>query len=387
LFFITIGSLFYSAGIIAQETPPMVALSKDSLVDLKKPSFMQRIGERYSKDTILPNKKGIVVKPGSTIGIGYRIRRTRHGQKPYGSQHSLTINYGITRGAFFFEQKSEFNQVIGDWSMHVNARFDLTNIINYYGSGNESQATREEEYYQLKSKEYLLSLGFGKWLGKFHEIRFMGFFQSIKLRFDDSSNFITTEFPQLKTNSTTKNFLGLTTGYRFNKKNNEMYPSRGIEFGTRITYFGDLQEDEDGFWRFSSFLSTYLPINNRLTLASRIGGAILSGNPQFYQFNVLGGRENLRGYPRQRFYGTSSFFTNQELRLLLPTQMKLFKQVGLLAFVDAGRVWIEEEISNKIHVGYGGGLIIIPFNKIVLNATYGISEEDKMTHLRVGYLF
>jgi hemolysin activation/secretion protein len=103
--------------------------------------------------------------------------------------------------------------------------------------------------------------------------------------------------------------------------------------------------------------------------------------------NVLGGRENLRGYTRQRFYGTTSLFTNQEIRLLIPTSKRLFQRIGLLAFVDAGRVWEPGKESNKIHAGYGGGFIIIPFNKIVLNASYAWSEEDARNHFRVGYLF
>lgn len=363
-----------------------MAPAKDSLVDLKKQNFFERMAERYAKDTILPNKRGFVGKPGSTIGIGYRIRSTKHGQKPFGSQHSLTINYGISRGAFFIEHKSDFNQVIGNWSMKILTRFDLKNVINYYGRGNETLVEREEEFYQLNSKEYLVSLGFGKWLGKFHEFASMGFFQSIKLNYDDS-NYIITEVPDLKTTSVTKNFLGLTTGYRYYNKNNNLAPTKGIEFVVRATYFGDLQVNAVGFWRFTSFISTYLPINKYLTAASRVGLATVSGNPQFYQLNILGGRENLRGFPRQRFYGTTSLFTNQELRFLVPTQMKLFQNIGLLGFIDAGRVWEPDEVSNKIHVGYGGGLIIIPFNKIVLNASYGISQEDAMTHLRVGYFF
>jgi hypothetical protein len=38
-------------------------------------------------------------------------------------------------------------------------------------------------------------------------------------------------------------------------------------------------------------------------------------------------------------------------------------------------VWQTAENSSKIHVGYGGGLVLSPFNKFVLVGTYGITEE------------
>jgi len=49
--------------------------------------------------------------------------------------------------------------------------------------------------------------------------------------------------------------------------------------------------------------------------------------------------------------------------------------MGLLAFYDNGRVWQPGEISNTWHAGYGGGLILIPFNKVAFTGTYGRSKE------------
>jgi hypothetical protein len=41
------------------------------------------------------------------------------------------------------------------------------------------------------------------------------------------------------------------------------------------------------------------------------------------------------------------------------------------------------ENSNTWHVGYGGGIILAPFNKILAEVTYGLSKEDKLVQLRV----
>ena len=62
-------------------------------------------------------------------------------------------------------------------------------------------------------------------------------------------------------------------------------------------------------------------------------------------------------------------------------------KIGLIGFVDQGRVWMPKETSDKWHVGYGGGLLISPFNKIAATIYYGISEDDRLFHIRLGRFF
>jgi hypothetical protein len=62
-------------------------------------------------------------------------------------------------------------------------------------------------------------------------------------------------------------------------------------------------------------------------------------------------------------------------------------KLGLLAHYDLGRVWQPSQSSTTWHRGYGAGVMLAPFNKITFTATYSISKEDKMIHLRVGKFF
>jgi len=41
------------------------------------------------------------------------------------------------------------------------------------------------------------------------------------------------------------------------------------------------------------------------------------------------------------------------------------------------------EISNSWHTSYGAGLLLAPLNAVLLNLTYGISDEDKMFQFRL----
>jgi hypothetical protein len=62
-------------------------------------------------------------------------------------------------------------------------------------------------------------------------------------------------------------------------------------------------------------------------------------------------------------------------------------KIGLIGFIDQGRVWMPGEMSHTWHVGYGGGLMVAPFNKISATVYYGMSEDDHLIHIRLGRFF
>ena len=96
----------------------------------------------------------------------------------------------------------------------------------------------------------------------------------------------------------------------------------------------------------------------------------------------------MRGFHRQRFSGNTAFYDDNELRWLPDVRLHIFNgKLGLLAFLDNGRVWSVGEVSNKWHVGYGGGVLIAPFEKLSVAVYYGISDDDKLLHIRLGRFF
>jgi outer membrane translocation and assembly module TamA len=114
-------------------------------------------------------------------------------------------------------------------------------------------------------------------------------------------------------------------------------------------------------------------------LATRFGVGHNIGSFEFQQAQYLSATENLRGYRRNRFAGRSMFYNNTELRVRVGTlRTYLFPGAfGLLVFNDVGRVWMKHEKSTDWHVGNGVGLWFAPVNRIVINAMYTRSEEEK----------
>src|SRR5690606_37799285 len=120
----------------------------------------------------------------------------------------------------------------------------------------------------------------------------------------------------------------------------------------------------------------------------RAGAATLNGKPEFYQLNMLGGSETLRGFRRSRFYGNTMAFNQNELYFIRDVRSYIFNgKAGLIALLDAGRVWYPGTTSTSLHVDYGGGIILSPFNQLTLYITYAFSKEDGDFGLRFYHSF
>jgi hemolysin activation/secretion protein len=165
-------------------------------------------------------------------------------------------------------------------------------------------------------------------------------------------------------------------------------PTKGINFQLSGSYTQNIKESSGRVSKGTTSLNIYIPLLKPFSLAVKTGAATLTGNPEIYQYNTIGGFYSLRGFWRYRFYGTSAFYNQNELRWLPSVKGHFFSgRMGLVGFFDQGRVWQGGEDSDKWHYGYGGGVILVPFNRIALAVTYGISEEGKRMNVRIGKFF
>ena len=116
----------------------------------------------------------------------------------------------------------------------------------------------------------------------------------------------------------------------------------------------------------------------------RAGGTTLTGNPEFFQYNRIGSSETLRGHQRDRFYGNSTAYNQNELRWMHDVRSKIYNgKITFFGLYDVGRVWLKNEKSDKWHTGYGAGIMLSPFNKITVSAAYAFSAEDQSLHLNL----
>ncbi len=129
--------------------------------------------------------------------------------------------------------------------------------------------------------------------------------------------------------------------------------------------------------------------SRRVHVAARVGGRHLWGDAPWFEAAHVGGRNN-RGFRSHRFIGNSSLYGSLSLRgwlgrlpiPLLPTR------VGLVAFTDTGRVWLENEDSDTWHTSYGGGILLQPvLAPVTLHVIAADSKEGTRFYFGLGYPF
>ena len=349
-----------------------------------------RKGFKY--DRLVPKfTPGYNIDDGIYIGGGLTVIKQKFGKEPYGYVQTLAGNYAFATGAFNFWYDGLFKRTFGTWDLHVAAEINAPNFVfNYFGLGNETVLIQKDRSFnRVRTDQYNLLLGVTRTFNKKFTWDFSVGYQNIKVE-RTPNRFISD--PRAKVDSTlfsAKQFGFVQVGYGIDNTDNRLYPTKGIRLQTTAGINQNIKDGDKNFPYLHFNISGYATAGN-FTLALRSGvSSIFNNRYEFYQANALGGTTNLRGYRRTRFSGRTSVYENAEIRWKLgSTNLYIVKgNIGLLGFVDGGRVWIPDESSDKFHWGYGGGFFILPYNKLAFTVTYGISEEDQLINVRAGFLF
>ncbi len=314
--------------------------------------------------------------PGFHIGLSMSYSPKVWKRKNDEFTHNLMFNYGFIRQSLYLDYIGVAPHLIGKFDFLIKGKYDIVAGENFHGLGNETMdsAGVTTKYYNVFSQRIYGGLGITRKIGDMHQIDATAFFQDVKV-YRDNDSYIQQKLSNLPEFNHNK-FAGISAGYNYTNVNNKLVPTKGVNFKMGLGYVTSVDKSDYSFFKGVSEFSFYVPISKLFSFASRAGGGVLQGDAPYYYLNDLGGNDNLRGFTRERFYGKTSFYNNNELRLITNTRNVVFNgKAGIFSFLDNGRVWQPGENSTKWHVGYGAGLMIAPFNKFVLMASYGLSEE------------
>ena len=327
-------------------------------------------------------------KTGIKISAGFVITPQPWRKKEYQIVHSIHALNGFLRKSFNVGYVGRYGHVAGKWDLLIKGRLDDPAVENYFGSGNNTVLENtKRNYYQTFSQRIYVGIGFEKNFEKLHHAEVSLIYQAVKYKKDDNHYIGDASYIDPSVFNR-KQFGGIEAAYRHDHTNGSICPSRGFTFNLGGGVLKNLADTGSSFAKLNSSVAVYLPISSSFTFAARASGSTLFGNTDFYHLNKLDGNTELRGYSRERFYGKSVFYTNSEIRWLVNTRNYFFNgKIGLVGFYDIGRVWIPKEKSSLWHDGYGTGLVLIPFNKIVLTAMYGLSSEGGHFFVRAEMFF
>lgn len=366
-------------------------------------SISGKIKTKLSVDTLINSYEygafryssgGIIARPsysnrrGFYFSLGYKYEQQQWRKRPFGWKQLLKGYYSFSNNSFGVDYEGVFTELVGKWNLLLNGGYDQK-LDNYFlGIGNETKLDGEKLFYKMFSTEANFTADLNRKLGKGHELGIRGIYDMAQVKNDDTKFFHLSSVANDPTIYNRKHFGGGEVYYTYQSFNHEVVPTKGFRFTTTASHIENLSQNNRSFNRYTGFVGFYLPLTKAFSLASRNGVATIKGRPEFYQLNTIGGGQTLRGYFRQRFYGKSSAFNNNDLRWIFNVRSKIFNgKMGLIAFADNARVWQPGEDSDKWHFGYGGGLLIAPFNRMAVTVYYGNSNELGKFHFRLGRFF
>jgi len=310
--------------------------------------------------------------PDDGIQIGIANTYTSFGfeRNPFTSQNTIYGGYYTATTGYVLDYYGEFANLLKDVNLGINIHFNSPNYaVNFFGFGNESSNPEADDndafevgldYNRVKIRTFRAEPSIS-WIGK------SGGSFTASLSFE-SHRIERTEDRFISTLSTddpvfnSQDFVGIDSKYQFVNRNNKVFPTLGLLAAFELGYKNNIDSNK-GFGYFIPELAFDYKLGSegKVVLATKIKAHLNIGDEfQFYQGASIGANNGLRGFRNERFVGKTAFLQSTDLRWNF-TNLKtglMPLSIGIYGGADYGRVWIDNDNSEKWHNSLGGGLFV-----------------------------
>jgi surface antigen Omp85-like protein len=372
---------------------------KKTITDDPENNTYTRLGYRYNSFS-----PGVAIETsvdgGLFLGLKLKIVKQDFRQDPYASKQVFFVTRRIGPAAYHIKYSGDFLKVFGNTDLLPRADIQLpTTRTLFFGLGNNTEFDKSQpggyKNYRVHYNIANISLSAQNSINSWLRVRYGPVFQYFRAEPSENQNNLAyaTYYASNKSVDSARFYGGLGASVLIDTKNDELIPTRGVDADVYARALAGLTATSRPVSEIGGHMSLHTDFisKNHLILSSTFGASKIFGNYEFEQAQYLGFKQNLRGFRFDRFAGRSRAYNNTELRWRFgdDVNLGLFRgSLGLLAFNDIGRVWIENEQSKRWHDGYGWGLWIAPLNRLVLAATLSYSNEEKnMAFVTIGFQF
>jgi hypothetical protein len=342
------------------------------------------------------------IDDGLYLGVQAEILHQGFRKEPYKLRHYFNGQRALRTASYRFRYEGDFTQIIGHEDLIVRADFRAPiNVTNFFGFGNKSPYIRDnpkgEQFYRIRYDIADVSVMLRRQLQSWMRLNYGLTYQYFNLgRTNNMDHFVSQPGvagvdPDLLYRA--KAFAGLHLKLDIDSRDNKVLPIRGLALNVNARPMLGLNKYSENVTRADIDMRIYSSLFSypRFVLATRLGyGHVFGKTLEIPQAYYLSGIENLRGYRRDRFAGQTVMYNNNELRFKVSDfSTYLFPgSIGLNAFYDIGRVYINGESAPRWHAGYGGGIWVAPVKRFVLSGSLAWSEEEKaLPLLTFGFYF
>ncbi len=351
---------------------------------------------KYNNNILLPTV-GFDPDAGFNAGLTNTFTTYSLLRNPFTTQHVVNASYFSATQGFEFSYNGEFAHVFYNWNLALDARVTSDNYaINFFGIGNETtynddavdldfNRTRISQWHFEPSLIYKTSDNISAHIAARIE--------SHKVE-ENNNGFVNEFFTSENDVFEDQIYAGAEVGVDFNNKEGLLaFPRRGLQIGVLAGYKQNIDSDFDNKFTYIKPTASFIyPIHESglAVLATKVqANFILGDSYEFYHAATVGGNNSLRGFRNERFLGKSSFFQTTDLRVCFIEQRTGFipLRIGVTGGFDLGRVWNDNEDSNKWHNSYGGSVFINGFQAFTANIGYYQSNEDNRIIFTAGFRF
>lgn len=332
---------------------------------------------------------------GFMFGFGLWYRKHAWRKSPFSSEQRLSVLFATSQKAMQVKYRALFVNVLPKTDLVVNAEVMNPALNNFFGFGNNTRVNNDStiKYYRARYKHIA-----GDFLFRYKVASVFSVFAGPSYyrywnKQDNNKDYILGKPSLVGLDSndvySVKSYAGGKAGFLIYNLNNDLFPTRGINWVTTFTQLQPLSKNSSPLTKLESDMAVYASMSfpARWVTVLRVGGGhIFSDSLEYFQAMTLGANNYLRGFRKNRFSGNSLAYASLEFRVKLfdSKSYVLPGQVGLVAFNDIGRVWLKGENSRKWHYAYGGGFYYVPYNMVLVSATVALSNEERLVNFTLG---
>ncbi|WP_282180329.1 metallophosphatase [Maribacter stanieri] len=350
---------------------------------------------KYNFNQLLPI---IAFNPDDGVKLGVISNHTSYSlqRNPFTYKHSINAAYYTSTSGFDLSYKGEFSNIFHNWNFGLEGLYTSPSFSeNFFGFGNETLYDADEEdldFNRIRISKFKAAVSL-QWEGiNGGSFYFKPLIESFEV--DNTEGRFVAQLPQTNTIFDRQTYAGVETAYNFKNKNSAAFPTLGLDAGLTIGYKTNIDNtDADNSF---AYIQPQLVIDHKLTksgsivFATKIAGEALIGDDfEFYHAATIGGIKSLRGFRNERFTGKQSFYQNTDLRFPLGglrTSLVPFR-FGLTGSFDYGRVWVEDDNSNKWHNSVGASAWLIGAEAFTVNLGYFNSVDGGRVVFALGFSF
>jgi outer membrane protein assembly factor BamA len=287
------------------------------------------------------------------VGVGLEHHNFGFRKEPFASHIRARIGYATGAGAFRADFDAEFRRENSDIYTSVRALASGIEILRFHGFGNETELLQADEFYEVEQRQLALDPRVVFPLG-----------ESVTFEVGPSLLYSDTRLPDDRFISFARPYgagdfgqAGARAGITIDRRDRPGAATRGVLLDIGGGWFPAVWDVERPFGDVHGDVSAYVTAGGGPTLALRAGGRHVFGEYPFHEAAYIGDETTARLGRKQRFGGDAELHGSAELRQRLGRiTLVLPGDIGILGFVDSGRVFYEGEPSDRWHSAFGGGL-------------------------------